>query len=294
MTKEKKRSLFSTSLLNALSFISYSYCGLVNFRCQKLNFMKTKINFWLLSVILTSLVVLGGCGASSQNNASQSSSLSDNLATQEQPVVNNTSSKKMFDNLPKLQGNAKVELVVNGSPIIIEVNGNDAPITAGNFVDLVDKGVYDGLAFHRVVKEPQPFVAQGGDPQGKDPNFPASRLGTGGFIDPETGEKRVIPLEIKLKGEEEAVYSKALGRSAGLSAPPVELKHDRGAVAMARSQAPDSASSQFYIALADLEFLDGDYAVFGKVLSGMDVVDGIEQGDRIESAKVIEGAENLK
>jgi peptidyl-prolyl cis-trans isomerase B (cyclophilin B) len=63
---------------------------------------------------------------------------------------------------------------------------------------------------------------------------------------------------------------------------------------MARSQAPDSASSQFYIALADLEFLDGDYAVFGKVIEGMDTVDTIEEGDRIESAKVIEGAENLK
>jgi peptidyl-prolyl cis-trans isomerase B (cyclophilin B) len=63
---------------------------------------------------------------------------------------------------------------------------------------------------------------------------------------------------------------------------------------MARSQAPDSASSQFYIALADLEFLDGDYAVFGKVIDGMDKVDTIEEGDRIESARVIEGAENLK
>jgi peptidyl-prolyl cis-trans isomerase B (cyclophilin B) len=63
---------------------------------------------------------------------------------------------------------------------------------------------------------------------------------------------------------------------------------------MARSQAPDSASAQFYIALADLEFLDGDYAVFGKVIEGMEAVDGIEQGDRIESAQVIEGAENLK
>ncbi len=256
--------------------------------------MKTKINFWLLSFILTSLVVLGGCNASSQDNASQSSSLSDTLTTQEKPVVTNTSSKEMFDSLPKLQGLAKVELVVNGSPIVIELNGNDAPITAGNFMDLVQKGVYDGLVFHRVIKSPQPFVAQGGDPQGKDPNVPVSRLGTGGFIDPETGERRFIPLEIKLDGENDPTYNKALGRQAGLSAPPVTLKHDRGALAMARSQAPDSASSQFYIALADLEFLDGDYAVFGKVLSGMDMVDGIEQGDRIESAKITEGAENLK
>jgi peptidyl-prolyl cis-trans isomerase B (cyclophilin B) len=63
---------------------------------------------------------------------------------------------------------------------------------------------------------------------------------------------------------------------------------------MARSSLPDSASSQFYIALADLPFLDGDYAVFGYVTKGMEVVDKIQQGDRIESAKVTKGAENLK
>ncbi len=259
--------------------------------------MLTKSKVWLTNVILAIAIgswLLGGCTPTSPTNSSQSSSSSDTLARQEQPVVTNTSSKEMFDNLPQLQGKAEVELVVNGSPVIIEVYGNDAPITAGNFVDLVQKGVYDGLVFHRVIKSPQPFVAQGGDPQGKDPNFPVSRLGTGGYIDSETGQRRFIPLEIKLEGEDTPVYNKALGRSAGLSAPAVTLKHDRGAVAMARSQAPDSASSQFYIALADLEFLDGDYAVFGKVISGMDVVDGIEQGDRIKSAKITEGAENLQ
>jgi peptidyl-prolyl cis-trans isomerase B (cyclophilin B) len=63
---------------------------------------------------------------------------------------------------------------------------------------------------------------------------------------------------------------------------------------MARSQLPNSASSQFYITLADVPFLDGSYAVFGYVTSGMDVVDAVQQGDTIESARVIEGAENLK
>jgi peptidyl-prolyl cis-trans isomerase B (cyclophilin B) len=75
---------------------------------------------------------------------------------------------------------------------------------------------------------------------------------------------------------------------------PPQLKHTRGAVAMARSQQPDSASSQFYFALADLAFLDGSYAVFGYVTNGMNVVDKIQQGDRIESAKVTQGLENLK
>jgi len=64
-------------------------------------------------------------------------------------------------------------------------------------------------------------------------------------------------------------------------------------LSMARSQMPNSASSQFFITLAELPFLDGDYAVFGKVESGMEVVDTIQQGDRIESAKVVSGLDNL-
>jgi peptidyl-prolyl cis-trans isomerase B (cyclophilin B) len=181
-------------------------------------------------------------------------------------------------------------MTVKGSPITIEVDGTDAPITAGNFVDLVERGFYNGLAFHRVVRDPQPFVVQGGDPKGN---------GTGGFTDPKTQKSRYIPLEIKLQPESkdkagEIIYGKALGQQAGFSDPPVVLNHKRGAVAMARSQMPDSASSQFYFALSDLQFLDGDYAVFGYVTKGMDVVDKIQQGDRIQSAKVVSGSENLK
>lgn len=251
--------------------------------------------FWLKSLLVALIVsglVIGGCNNSSTNSSQSSTSAnaSTNIDLNNSPNAN----KLVNATIPKLERKAKVKLIVKGSPIIIELDGDNAPITAGNFVDLVERGVYDGLVFHRVVKEPQPFVAQGGDPQGKNPNFPVSRLGTGGFIDPETNERRFIPLEIKIEGDKEPTYSEAMGMQAGLSNPPVVLKHLRGSVAMARSQAPDSASSQFYIALADLEFLDGDYAVFGKVIEGMDVVDKIEQGDRIESAKVIEGAENLK
>nr|WP_283759783.1 peptidylprolyl isomerase [Roseofilum casamattae] len=174
-------------------------------------------------------------------------------------------------------------MTVKGMPITIAVDGNKAPITAGNFVDLVERGFYDGLTFHRVVREPEPFVVQGGDPLGN---------GTGGFVDPATGQERSIPLEITPEGDAAPVYSKTLP-SAGISEPP-ELQHTRGAVAMARSQFPDSASSQFYFTLANLSFLDGNYAVFGYVTEGMDVVDAIEQGDTIDSAKVTQGLENLK
>lgn len=190
--------------------------------------------------------------------------------------------------LPWLAGKATVVMMVKGKPITIELDGTNAPITAGNFVDLVQKGVYNGVVFHRVVTQPQPFVAQGGDPQSKDPKIPSSRFGTGGFIDPQTQRERNIPLEIKPSGASLPVYGKTLkGQS------PV-LRHRRGAIAMARTQAPNSASSQFYFALSALDFLDGSYAVFGYVTEGMDVVNRIQQGDRIDSAKVTKGAENLQ
>jgi peptidyl-prolyl cis-trans isomerase B (cyclophilin B) len=193
---------------------------------------------------------------------------------------------------PKLVGDATVVLKVKGQLITIAINGKDAPITAGNFVDLVDRGVYDGTAFHRVVRTPSPFVVQGGDPQSKDVTFPIQQLGTGNFIDPKTKVPRYIPLEILPEDKQQPIYSKTL-KSAGVRVAP-KLKHTKGAVAMARAQDPDSASAQFYFALADLQFLDGDYAVFGYVTEGMTVVDQIQQGDRIESAKVTKGLENLK
>ena len=180
--------------------------------------------------------------------------------------------------LPRLDGKATVEMEVNSETITIEVDGTKAPITAGNFVDLVQRGFYDGLTFHRVVKQPSPFVAQGGDPRGN---------GTGGFIDPDTGRERNIPLEIQLNNRNKPTYNRLLG-----SKTPA-LQHQRGAIAMARSQNPGSASSQFYFALSDLKFLDGNYAVFGYVTDGMAAVDGIQQGDRITSAQVVSGAEHL-
>jgi peptidyl-prolyl cis-trans isomerase B (cyclophilin B) len=240
----------------------------------------------LLGLILVSGLTIGGC--SKVDNVSNASN-PDNPS-----ITAQSSSTQMNNKLPRLEGNATVVITVNGSPITIEVDGKDAPITAGNFVDLVQRGVYDGLVFHRVVKEPSPFVAQGGDPEGKDPKVPVARLGTGGFVDPETSRVRYIPLEIKPEGKEDekVIYSKTFPE-VGLSVSPV-LKHTRGAIAMARSQMPDSASSQFYFALADLPFLDGNYAVFGYVTEGMNVVDKIKQGDRIQSAKVTQGLENLK
>ncbi len=246
--------------------------------------MQTKIRNWLLPTLAVAIFAIVGCNPQATSAPTDSPSASPS-ATASVPAV----PTPQATNPPRLQGKATVMMTVKGSPITIEVNGTDAPITAGNFVDLVDKKVYDGLVFHRVVREPQPFVVQGGDPQGKSPNFPLEQLGTGGYIDPATGQPRNIPLEIKPdKASDPIVYSKTL------ESKNPKLKHTRGAVAMARSGDPDSASSQFYFALADLQFLDGDYAVFGVVTQGMEVVDKIQQGDRIDSAKVTQGIENLK
>ena len=261
--------------------------------------MRLKISQFLLSLVIISALMLGGCStqqapsntSSPISTATSTTSEASTKTTTEATSVSQTNSDiPGLADLPRLEGQATVVLTVKGSPITIQVDGTDAPITAGNFVDLVQKGVYDGLVFHRVVREPQPFVVQGGDPQSKDPKVSADRLGTGSYIDPKTGNARYIPLEVKAKGSDTPIYNKPFDATVQ----PVVLPHKQGAVAMARSQSPDSASAQFYFALADLAPLDGSYAVFGNVTQGFDVVNKIQQGDRIDSAKVTQGAENLK
>ncbi|HUF93789.1 MAG TPA: peptidylprolyl isomerase [Candidatus Limnocylindria bacterium] len=140
-----------------------------------------------------------------------------------------------------------------GGEIRIEFYPADAPKTVENFMKLARDGFYDGTTFHRV--EPT-FVIQGGDPLSKTLPQGDPKLGTG---DP----------GYKIKAE----FNKQ--------------KHDRGAVAMARSQHPDSAGSQFYITLGNANFLDGKYTVFGRVTSGMDVVDRVRPGDRMKFVRVV-------
>lgn len=126
----------------------------------------------------------------------------------------------------------------NGGIIKIELDPEAAPMTAANFEKLVSEGFYDGLCFHRVISG---FMIQGGDPLGN---------GTGGAKEKITGE-------FKINGVNNTI------------------SHKRGVISMARSQSPNSASSQFFIMHADGTFLDGQYAAFGKVTEGMDVVDAI-------------------
>jgi peptidyl-prolyl cis-trans isomerase B (cyclophilin B) len=150
--------------------------------------------------------------------------------------------------------NRKAVIETNKGTITIELYEDKAPITAGNFIDLVERGFYNGLTFHRY--EPG-FVIQGGDPVGN---------GTGGFIDPQTGRERRIKLEVSH-----------------------DLPHGQaGAVAMARSSNPDSASCQFYITLGPAGFLDMQYAVFGRVTDGLDAVKQLRAGDRMTRVTISE------
>lgn len=250
----------------------------------------------LTLVVIMSVFLLGACTTSQikvdgveANSSSLASPLSTSITMT--PATADANFPPQFARLPRLNGKATVVMVVQGTPITIEVDGTTAPLTAGNFVDLVRRGEYDGVMFHRVIREPQPFVVQGGDPTSKDTRIPPEQLGTGGFIDPSSGKQRLIPLEITPEDRSTPVYSQTFKQS-GITVPP-KLRHTLGAVAMARSQFPDSASSQFYFALGNLGFLDGEYAVFGYVKEGMEKVNTIQQGDRIDSAKVTAGLENF-
>ena len=186
---------------------------------------------------------------------------------------------------PCLQGKANVELTTTRGVVKLELDGDAAPVTAGNFVDLVKRGVYDGTVFHRVIREPVPFVVQGGDPASSDPSTLKSQYGQGSFIDPDSGQARFIPLELSYQNEDQPRYSRQSTNPSDLQQ--LKLSHERGALAMARSQSPDSASAQFYIALKTLPELDGRYAVFGRVTDGLDVVDAIEQDDKLLKAKLL-------
>jgi peptidyl-prolyl cis-trans isomerase B (cyclophilin B) len=245
------------------------------------------------SVIVVSLLlgalVLGGCdspkqqgGTSTTSTSSTSTTSGDTTSTISTSSTSTTSTdatSNQFPGLPRLNGRATVVMTVQGNKqITIELDGNNAPISAGNFADLVQKGFYNGLNFHRVVRQPQPFVVQGGDPKGN---------GTGGYVPSGASTERRIPLEIKPKGGSTPVYSQTITEVP-------ELQHKRGTIAMARSQPTDSASSQFYFTLADIAFLDGNYAVFGKITKGLEIIDTIQQGDKITSARVTQGIGNLK
>lgn len=223
-------------------------------------------------VAVLGLVLLGLSGCGESNSFSQNSSAPAVLAA--------------YRDRPQLQGTAEVILQIRTARagqgvLLITLEGEDAPLTAGHFAHLVRQGFYDGLPFFRVEKDPEPFVIHAGEAGGD--SIPVQQVSGSSPL--------TIPLEIKLKGELQPRYNTPLEQPTLTQ--DLALPHRLGAVAMARSSAPDSATGQFYISLSALPILDGRFAVFGYVTEGMALVDQIEVGDVIESAWIRSGTEHL-
>ena len=141
----------------------------------------------------------------------------------------------------------QVELDTSKGKIVLDLHPEKTPITVANFVNLISRGYYNGIKFHRVIDN---FMVQGGDPDG---------LGSGGP---------------GYQFEDEPV---------------ADLKHDAPGVLSMANRGPKTNGSQFFITHVETPWLDGKHTVFGKVTTGMDVVNSIKQGDTIKTAKVVSG-----
>ncbi|KAL3833163.1 hypothetical protein ACJIZ3_007899 [Penstemon smallii] len=200
-----------------------------------------------------------------------------------------------YKNMPLLKGRATVDMKVKvkDNPTLSEcvfrivLDGYNAPVTAGNFVDLVERHFYDGMEIQRA----DGFVVQTGDPEG-----PAE-----GFIDPSTEKTRTIPLEIMVDGEKAPFYGETL-EELGLYKAQTKLPFNAfGTMAMAREEFENnSASSQVFWLLKESELtpsnaniLDGRYSVFGYVTENEDFLADLKVGDVIESIQVVAGLDNL-
>jgi peptidyl-prolyl cis-trans isomerase B (cyclophilin B) len=208
----------------------------------------TRRSFIGLIAGTSALAFLAGCNAnaassssSSASSASSSSAADGGDGTDGTNGTNDTNGTNGGDGTDGTESpairHARISVAEYGD-IEVELNGIIAPITVANFAKLAEEGFYDGLTFHRIMKG---FMIQGGDPRGN---------GTGGSDEKITGE-------FESNGH------------------PNTISHVRGTISMARGSDYDSASSQFFICDADSTFLDGRYAGFGHVTSGMDVVDAI-------------------
>ncbi|MEO8189915.1 MAG: peptidylprolyl isomerase [Acidobacteriota bacterium] len=168
------------------------------------------------------------------------------LALAAAPAARKGKAKKTVSSAPRDYSNTLATLQTEAGDITIKFFHDKAPKHVENFIDLASKGFYDNTFFHRVIPG---FMIQGGDPNTKGAEDAAHRYGTGGNV--------------------------VSGKEARLKAEFNDTSHKRGIVSMARSQDPNSASSQFFVVVKDSTFLDNQYTAFGEVVSGMDVVDKI-------------------
>ena len=194
-----------------------------------------KATLFLLCTALLAAVITG-CGSGKKAEDAAEENTSGQVSDEASDHSGDETADHTEDLLSGLH-HAEIEINDYGT-ISLELDADTAPVSVTNFVTLAKEGFYDGLTFHRIISG---FMIQGGDPLGN---------GTGGS-------------DTEIKGE--------------FSSNGVEnnIAHERGVISMARSQNPDSASSQFFIMHQDSPHLDGDYAAFGHVTSGIEIVDQI-------------------
>jgi peptidylprolyl isomerase len=194
-----------------------------------------------------------------------------------------------FDALPRLLGRATVKISTTKGDLTAVVDGFNAPLTAGAFVDLVEKGFYDGLPFTRAEDF---YVLQTGDPKG-----PAQ-----GYVNPRTGKERTVPLEIRIPGDPAPVYNQTFEDLGRYKAEAILPFATFGTLGWAHSdERLDDGSSQFFFFLyepeltpAGLNLVDGRNAAFGYVVDGFEVLEELGVDDAIVTITVQEGAENLR
>lgn len=188
--------------------------------------------FSLAAVLILVMSLFTACGGSEDSSGSaESAEGTESASTQEEEQLTEDESEAIGIH------HAEIEVKDYGT-IKLELDGDTAPVTVQNFMDLAKAGFYDKLTFHRIIDG---FMIQGGDPEGN---------GTGG------SGKNIIG-EFSANGIEN------------------NISHKKGVISMARAQDPDSASSQFFIMVEDGDYLDGQYAAFGHVTEGQDIVDKI-------------------
>jgi peptidylprolyl isomerase len=194
-----------------------------------------------------------------------------------------------FDNLPRLLGRAKVNIKTSKGDMTAIVDGFNAPLTAGAFIDLSSKNFYKDLPINRAEEF---FVLQTGDPIGE----------AIGYIDPESNEERHVPLEIRIPEEKDTFYNQTFEDLGLYTETPTLPFATLGTLGWSHSNnAVDDGSSQFFFFLYEAELnpagrnlIDGRNAAFGYVVDGFDVLEELTKDDTIISIEILKGMENLK
>ncbi len=194
-----------------------------------------------------------------------------------------------YDNLPRLLGRANVEIKTTKGKMNAIIDGYNAPLTAGAFIDLSLKGFYDGLPINRAEEF---FILQTGDPKGEEI----------GYIDPDSNNMRTVPLEIRSPNSEDTLYGQTFEDLGLYTETPVLPFATLGTLGWAHSDSDlNDGSSQFFFFLYEAELnpagrnlIDGRNAAFGYVIEGSEILNKLSVDDKIIAIKVLNGSENLK